>query len=67
MEEEEEEMDIWLIAATAAAGYITRQLQNVTKGKGNFLESSSSEETVKKQDSPCTSLLSRLATVKKTE
>ncbi|KAJ4900341.1 Uncharacterized protein Rs2_14292 [Raphanus sativus] len=58
-------MDIWLIAATAAAGYITRQLQNVTKGKGNFLESSSSEETVKKQDSPCTSLLSRLATVKK--
>ncbi|KAJ0248768.1 Uncharacterized protein HA466_0158220 [Hirschfeldia incana] len=56
-------MDIWLIAATAATGYIARQLQNVTKGKCNFLESSS-EETVKKQESPCTSLLSRLARVK---
>ncbi|XP_013598328.1 PREDICTED: kinectin [Brassica oleracea var. oleracea] len=54
-------MDLWLIAATAATGYIAKQLQNVTKGKGNFLESSSSEETVKKQESPCRSLLSRLA------
>lgn len=54
-------MDLWLIAATAATGYIAKQLQNVTKGKGNFLESSSSEETVKKQESPCRSLLGRLA------
>lgn len=54
-------MDLWLIAATAATGYIAKQLQNVTKGKGNFLESSSSEETVKKQESPCRSLLSKLA------
>ncbi|CAN6912599.1 unnamed protein product [Brassica oleracea] len=54
-------MDLWLIAATAATGYIAKQLQNVTKGKGNSLESSSSEETVKKQESPCRSLLSRLA------
>ncbi|KAL0738432.1 hypothetical protein Bca4012_014642 [Brassica carinata] len=57
-------MDIWLIAATAATGYIAKQLQNVTKGKGNSLESSS-EETVNKQESPCKSLLSRLSTVKK--
>lgn len=55
-------MDLWLIAATAATGYIAKQLQNVTKGKGTSLESSSSEETVaKKQESPCRSLLSRLA------
>lgn len=54
-------MDLWLIAATAATGYIAKQLQNVTKGKGKSLESSSSEETVKKQESPCRSLLSRLA------
>lgn len=57
-------MDIWLIAATAATGYIAKQLQNVTKGKGNSLESSS-EETVNKQESPCRSLLSRLESVKK--
>ncbi|KAF8089565.1 hypothetical protein N665_0502s0030 [Sinapis alba] len=57
-------MDIWLIAATAATGYIAKQLQNVTKGKGDSLESSS-EETVKKQESPCRSLLSRLASGKK--
>ncbi|CAN8264850.1 unnamed protein product [Cochlearia groenlandica] len=42
-------MDIWLIAATAATGYIAKQLQNVTKCKDNLLESSSSEDV--KQES----------------
>ncbi|CAH2044077.1 unnamed protein product [Thlaspi arvense] len=56
-------MDIWLIAVTAATGYIAKQLQNVTKGKDNFLESSSSEDV--KQEFPPRCLLSRLVRVKK--
>ncbi|CAA7030882.1 unnamed protein product [Microthlaspi erraticum] len=55
-------MDIWLIAATAATGYIAKQLQNVTKGKDNILESSS--EDVKPEESPPRCLLSRFARVK---
>ncbi|CAH8389637.1 unnamed protein product [Eruca vesicaria subsp. sativa] len=58
-------MDIWLLAATAATGYIAKQLQNVTKGKCNFLESSSEENVKQEEESPCRSLLSRLARVKK--
>ncbi|VVB17563.1 unnamed protein product [Arabis nemorensis] len=59
-------MDIWLIAATAATGYIARQLQNVTKGKGNFLESSSEDAQNVKPESPPRCLLNRLTRVKKT-
>ncbi|KFK27880.1 hypothetical protein AALP_AA8G441400 [Arabis alpina] len=59
-------MDIWLIAVTAATGYIARQVQNVTKGKGNILESSSEDGLNVKPESPPRCLLSRLARVKKT-
>ncbi|CAA0411210.1 hypothetical protein ISN44_As05g056330 [Arabidopsis suecica] len=55
-------MDVWLIAATAATGYIAKQLQNVTKGKDNVLESSSEDV---KPESPPGCLLSRLVRVKK--
>ncbi|KAG7535014.1 hypothetical protein ISN45_Aa08g025030 [Arabidopsis thaliana x Arabidopsis arenosa] len=55
-------MDIWLIAATAATGYIAKQLQNVTKGKDNVLESSSEDV---KPESPPGCLLSRLVRVNK--
>lgn len=58
-------MDIWLIAATAATGYIAKQLQNVTKGKGNVLESSSEDVQNVKPESPPRCLLSRLTRVKK--
>lgn len=58
-------MDIWLIAATAATGYIAKQLQNVTKGKDNVLESSSEDVHNVKPESPPRCLLSRLARVKK--
>ncbi|ESQ31828.1 hypothetical protein EUTSA_v10003875mg [Eutrema salsugineum] len=51
-------MDIWLIAATAATGYIAKQLQNIRKGKDNFLESSSEENV--KPESPPRCLLSSL-------
>ncbi|EFH42670.1 hypothetical protein ARALYDRAFT_496258 [Arabidopsis lyrata subsp. lyrata] len=54
-------MDIWLIAATAATGYIAKQLQNVTKCKDNVLESSSEDV---KPESPPGCLLSRLVRVK---
>ncbi|KAL1215107.1 hypothetical protein V5N11_007680 [Cardamine amara subsp. amara] len=57
-------MDIWLIAATAATGYIAKQLQNVTKGKDNVLESSSEDVQNVKPESPPRCLLSRLARVK---
>lgn len=40
-------MDLWLIAATAATGYITKHLQNVSKGK-----SSSEDLTTVKLESP---------------
>uniref|UniRef100_A0A1J3D142 Protein POLAR LOCALIZATION DURING ASYMMETRIC DIVISION AND REDISTRIBUTION n=1 Tax=Noccaea caerulescens TaxID=107243 RepID=A0A1J3D142_NOCCA len=53
-------MEIWLIAATAATGYIAKQLQNVTKGKDNILESSSEDV---KPESPPRCLLSRFARV----
>ncbi|XP_010456926.1 PREDICTED: uncharacterized protein LOC104738448 [Camelina sativa] len=56
-------MDIWLIAATAATGYIAKQLQNVTKGKSSILESSSDDV---KSESPPRCLLSRLVRGKKT-
>lgn len=57
-------MDIWLIAATAATGYIAKQLQNVTKGKDKILVLESSSEDVK-PESPPRCLLSRFARVKK--
>ncbi|XP_010483765.1 PREDICTED: uncharacterized protein LOC104762215 [Camelina sativa] len=56
-------MDIWLIAATAATGYIAKQLQNVTKGRSSILESSSDDV---KSESPPRCLLSRLVRGKKT-
>ncbi|ESQ40741.1 hypothetical protein EUTSA_v10013089mg [Eutrema salsugineum] len=45
-------MDLWLIAATAATGYITKHLQNVSRGKRNFPESSSEDLTNVKPESP---------------
>ncbi|EOA22517.1 hypothetical protein CARUB_v10003171mg [Capsella rubella] len=51
-------MDLWLIAATAATGYVTKHLQNVSKG-----ESSSKDLTNVKLESP-RSLASQLARVK---
>lgn len=52
-------MDLWLIAATAATGYITKHLQNVSKGK-----SSSEDLTNVKLESPrC--LASNVVRVKK--
>lgn len=57
-------MDLWLIAATAATGYITKHLQNVSKGKGNFHESCSEDLTNVKPQSP-RSLVSRLGRVEK--
>ncbi|XP_010443919.1 PREDICTED: uncharacterized protein LOC104726692 [Camelina sativa] len=56
-------MDIWLIAATAATGYIAKQLQNVTKGKSSILESSSDDVNPKP---PHRCLLSRLVRGEKT-
>ncbi|KFK25172.1 hypothetical protein AALP_AA8G075800 [Arabis alpina] len=54
-------MDPWLIEVT---GYITKHLQNVSKGEGNFLESSSEDLINVKLESP-RSLVSRLGRVKK--
>lgn len=59
-------MDIWLIAATAATGYIAKQLRNVAKGKDNFVESSSDDAQNVKPESPPRCLLSRLVRVKNT-
>ncbi|EOA13107.1 hypothetical protein CARUB_v10026117mg [Capsella rubella] len=59
-------MDIWLIAATAATGYIARQLQNVTKGKNNnILESSSDDVHSANPESPPRCLLNSSVRVKK--
>lgn len=53
-------MDLWLIAATAATGYITKHLQNVSKDKESFPE----DLTYVKPESP-TCLVSRLVRDKK--
>lgn len=46
-------MDLWLIAATAATGYITKHLPNVSKDKESESSSSSEDLTyVKKPESP---------------
>ncbi|XP_010547751.1 PREDICTED: uncharacterized protein LOC104819401 [Tarenaya hassleriana] len=57
-------MDLWLIAATAATGYIAKYVQNVSKGKDNFTEASSEDFSNVKPESPrC--MVSRLVGVKK--
>ncbi|CAA7026978.1 unnamed protein product [Microthlaspi erraticum] len=45
-------MDLWLIAATAATGYITKHLHNASTGKENSLESSSEDLNNVKMESP---------------
>ncbi|CAH8312718.1 unnamed protein product [Eruca vesicaria subsp. sativa] len=53
-------MDLWLIAATAATGYVTKHLQNVSKSKESFPEDLN---CVKPESPRC--LLSRLTREKK--
>uniref|UniRef100_A0A1J3DFZ0 Protein POLAR LOCALIZATION DURING ASYMMETRIC DIVISION AND REDISTRIBUTION n=1 Tax=Noccaea caerulescens TaxID=107243 RepID=A0A1J3DFZ0_NOCCA len=45
-------MDLWLIASTAATGYITKHLHNASKGKVNSLESCSEDLNTVKLESP---------------